>query len=425
LRILFVCHRFPFPPSRGGKIRPFNIIKHLTESGHEVHVASIARSADEAKDGKGLSEHCAGYLMAQVRSPLSMAKACVNLATTTPSSMGYFHSPRLARDIRDLLDSKSFDLIFVHCSSVAQYVEHVHDIPKIMDFGDMDSQKWLTYAQVRPFPMSPVYWLEGTKLERAERRIASRFEYCTCTTRAELDTLREQGTAPATGWFPNGVDTNFFAPSDVPYEPNTICFIGRMDYYPNQQAMFDFCDRVLPQLREERPETKLLVVGASPSRKVRALGRIPGVTVTGSVPDVRPFVHSAAMTIAPLSIARGTQNKVLESMAMGVPVVVSDVAAGGVDAVPNEQLLTASTPSEWVAAIRRLLDDPSERERFSKAARARVLSNHSWKHSMEVLDTLIEDCMERAGSGAQKPAAAATSPDSGIINNSKQDQTQE
>jgi glycosyltransferase involved in cell wall biosynthesis len=202
--------------------------------------------------------------------------------------MGFFYSPVLARRLRERLARERFDLIFVHCSSVAQYVSGVRDVPKILDFGDMDSQKWLEYSHYKPFPLSLGYWLEGKKLVREEKRLAGRFDLCTATTRAEWETLESYGTGSATDWFPNGVDSTYFSPSAEAYDPDTICFVGRMDYYPNQECMFDFCSRVLPSVRARRPDAKLLIVGADPSPAVNKLGELPGVTVTGSVPDVHP-----------------------------------------------------------------------------------------------------------------------------------------
>ena len=273
----------------------------------------------------------------------------------------------------------------------------VRGIPKILDFGDMDSQKWLEYARYKPFPLSAGYWLEGVKIEREERRLAGLFDLCTATTRAEWETLEGYGTALATDWFPNGVDSAYFAPSEAPYDRDTISFVGRMDYYPNQECMFDFCANVLPRVRARRPQTKLVIVGADPSPAVLDLARLPGVTVTGSVPDVRPYLHRSAAMVAPLNIARGTQNKILEAMAAGVPVVVSRVAAGGVDAVAREHFLVADTPEEHAAAILRVLDDEGERARLAAAGRARMLSHHDWAHSMQRLDRIIERCVAAYG----------------------------
>jgi glycosyltransferase involved in cell wall biosynthesis len=158
--------------------------------------------------------------------------------------------------------------------------------------------------------------------------------------------------------------------------------------------MFDFCTSVLPRLRAQRPAIKLQIVGADPSPAVRKLGDLAGVSVTGSVADVRPYVAGAALTVAPLRIARGTQNKILEAMAMGVPVVCSDVAAGGVDAVTDEHLLAATGPEETCGAILRVLESSAERERLSRAGRARVLSHHAWPSSMRRLDGIIDRCLD-------------------------------
>lgn len=404
MKILYVCHRFPFPPKRGGKIRPFNMIKHLSQH-HEVTVASIVRSTDEAVEGQGISEHCASFEMARVQDSVQAVRMVARLPSTTPSSFGYFYSSDLNRRIQKLVTSKRFDLIFVHCSSVAPYVSAIRDIPKILDFGDMDSQKWLEYARYKAFPLSFGYWLEGRKLEREERRLARCFDMCTATTRAEWETLESYQTGVATDWFPNGVDTSYFSPGDESYDIDTISFVGRMDYYPNQECMFKFCENTLPLLKKRRPQVKLLIVGADPSPAVRKLGEIPGVTVTGSVKDVRPFVRKSAAMIAPLNIARGTQNKILEAMAMGVPVISSRIAAAGVDAIHGEHLLVATTPQEYASALLTILDDKEERIRLSEAGRARMLSHHAWPRSMERLDRIISRCMEYRSASPLKPTS--------------------
>ena len=404
MNILYLCHRFPFPPKRGGKIRPFNMIRHLGESGHRVTVCSLVRSPEEATEGRGIAPHCAAFEMAPVREPVQVARMVARLPLITPSSMGYFYSPQLAASVRRLLADQRWDLIFVHCSSVAQYVSDVTGIPKILDFGDMDSQKWLEYAHYKPWPLSWGYTLEGTKMLWAEKRLARRFDLCTATTRAERETLDGYGTGAATDWFPNGVDAQFFSPGDAPHEPDTISFIGRMDYYPNQECMQRFCRQVWPGLRQRRPAMKLLIVGADPSPEIIRLGELPGVTVTGSVPDVRPWVRRSALMVAPLAIARGTQNKILEAMAIGVPVVTSRIAAGGVDAEPERHLLVADTAAEVTQAILRITENTAERERLALAGRGRMLSHHAWPRSMARLDGLIERCL--AGFGATTESLA-------------------
>jgi sugar transferase (PEP-CTERM/EpsH1 system associated) len=392
MKILYLCHRFPYPPKRGGKIRPFNMIRHLAQQ-HEVVVCSLSRSDQETAEAQGIAPFCSEYHVAQVDDRVQTLRMVATLPTPITASTSFFHSPKLARTIGSLLASRRFDLIFVHCSSVAHYVQHVRHVPKILDFGDMDSHKWLEYAHYKPFPLSMGYWWEGQRVLMQEKRLARRFDLCTATTKAEWQTLEGYRAAAATDWFPNGVDSQFFAPTSEPYDPDTIVFVGRMDYYPNQQCMFDFCAEVLPRVRARRPSVKLHIVGADPSPAVRRLGDLAGVTVTGSVPDVRPHVTRAALTVAPLRIARGTQNKILEAMAMGVPVVCSGVAADGVDAVPGEHLLASSSPSECADAVLRVLDDSQLRARLARAGRERVLSHHAWPSSMRRLDAVIERCL--------------------------------
>jgi polysaccharide biosynthesis protein PslH len=404
MKILYICHRFPFPPRRGGKIRPFNMIRHLHAS-HDVTVASVARSPMEAEEGRGIAPFCSRFEIALVANPLQTLRMVARLPTTIPSSFGYFHSRGLRRRVRELLREQSFDLIFVHCSSVAPYVADVAAIPKILDFGDMDSQKWLDYARFKPFPLSCGYRLEGVKLVAEEKRLARAFDACTATTRAEWSTLENYRTGAVTDWFPNGVDANYFSPQDDGYDADTLCFVGRMDYYPNQECMLQFCRRVFPLIRERRPAAKLLIVGADPTPAIRRLGNMSGVTVTGSVPDVRPYLRRSAAMVAPLSIARGTQNKILEAMACGVPVVTSSVAAGGVDAVAGDHLLVADTPAELVAATSVLMSDLAARSRLATAGRVRMLSHHDWSASMRRLDVIIARCLAARAERYPSPVA--------------------
>jgi sugar transferase (PEP-CTERM/EpsH1 system associated) len=407
MKVLFVCHRLPFPPQRGGKIRPFNIIRHLSQR-HEVTVASLARTKDELEAGAGLRNYCSNVIAETISAPAALGRMVARLPTPTPSSMGYFYSPALAKRVTAELAKTRFDFVFVHCAFVAGYVAHVTSARKLLDFGDMDSQKWLAYAKNRAFPMSLGYYLDGTKLRRAEARLARKFDVCTCTTRAELEVLQSYGTGVPADWFPNGVDTEYFKPAEAPYRPDSVCFVGRMDYYPNQEGVIDFCRDVLPLIRARRPGVTLEIVGAEPPAKIRELGRLPGVTVTGSVPDVRPYALASAVSIAPLKIARGTQNKILEAMAMGVPTVSSAAAAGGVDGEPGRNLLTAGTPREFADAVLYVLENPAERKRLSEAARERVLSHHSWNQSMAKLDRIVAE--------HATPRALASSPRRKLMN---------
>ena len=388
MKILFLCHRFPYPPTQGGNIRSFNMIRHLSQRAH-VTVASIAHSTEAAAEGAGIEPYCNSYRAIVLPKWQAWLQMIARVPTLTPSSLGYFASGQLRHFIDRELRTGAYDLIVVHCSSVAPYVAGFSDLPKVLDFADMDSAKWSLYADTLGLPMSVVYGVEGWKLRRLESALARDFDLTTVTTAAELETLDDLGTARRTGWFPNGVDTEFFQPSEADWDPDQICFTGKMDYFPNEQAVAWFAREVLPLIRQTRPTAAFSIVGASPTAAVRELADLPGVTVTGTVPDVRPFSHRAAVVVAPLFLARGVQNKVLEAMAMGVPVVSSHPAARGVDAVPGEHLLTAEGAEDFAQAVLGLMNDPARRRALGDAGRDRVLSHHTWPKAMEAMDRLL------------------------------------
>jgi sugar transferase (PEP-CTERM/EpsH1 system associated) len=408
MKVLFVSHRVPFPPQSGSKVRAFHIIRHLAERGHSVTVASLARSREELAGAEGLAQYCTERWIETVGDSRAWMRMLGRVPTSRPSSFGFFHSTRLARRVHDALDTQAYELVFVHSSSMAPYVLGAPSCSlRVLDFCDMDSQKWREYSRHKPFPQSAGYRLEALKLERAEARLAPAFDLCTCATPAELQTLQHLAPQARADWFPNGVDSTLFQPADH-YDAGLIAFVGRMDYYPNQQAVRDFCRNVLPRLQKSRPALRFEVVGADPPQSVRGLARLPGVTVTGSVPDVRPYLARAALTVAPLTIARGTQNKVLESMAMGVPVVCSPSVSQGVDAVAGEHLLCASSADEFVEAVEHVLGSALVRDRLARAARERVLTHHSWSGSLARLDTLIAAAFaRRAGQGTNAAAPRA------------------
>ena len=393
MRILYLSHRFPFPPTFGSTVRSFNTISHLAAR-HEVTVMAPVRSKEEAMEARGIAAHCAAFRAFPVANALQTFKMGLTLPTPVTASEAYFDSAAMRREVSCLIEEGRFDMAIAFSSSIGRVLRSATRVPKLMDFCDVDSRKWLEYAQFKPWPLSVGYQWEGRRLQSAERRLAREFDMVTLATPGELQAMRDAGVQGLADWFPNGVDAAAFSPSPERYEPDTISFLGRMDYFPNQQAMIEFCADVLPMLRERRPKIQVFIVGADPSPAVRHLAKLPGVTVTGAVPKVQPFILRSALTVAPLRIARGTQNKLLESMAMGVPVVASRVAAAGVDAVPGEHLLAASTPDEYRDAILRVLEDPAERARLAAAGRARVLSHHSWPSAMGRLDGIIERCIE-------------------------------
>ena len=409
MRILYLSHRFPYPPIFGSKVRAFNTIVHLARQGHEVSVVAPVRSLQEAAEAAGIAAHCHAFHATPVTPWTQLAKVALTLPTPITASEAYFHSAQMRRIVERLLDSRSVDALIAHCSSIGRIAEPAQGLPKLLDLCDVDSRKWIDYTAFKALPLSLGYRWEGLRLAAAERRMARRYDRVTVATESEMEALGEVGVTERVDWFANGVDTDYFAPTTRPYDRKCITFVGRMDYFPNEQCMADFCAQVWPQLRARDPELRLQIVGAAPTPPVLRLAQLPGVSVFGAVPDVRPYVQRSASTIAPLQIARGTQNKILESMAMGVPAICSPMAAAGVDAMTGEHLVVARDREEWVERILEVTGDAHLRERLGQAGRSRVLSHHIWPQVMKRFDRALSACLAsatRAGAPLSAPMDA-------------------
>lgn len=396
MKLLYICHRYPFPPNRGGKIRPFQMIQHLSQE-HSVTVASLAHTAQELRDGEGLKKHCAEALGEVLPSSVRWIQAGLRLPSLTPSSVAYFRSSRLARRINDIWREGKFDGLMVHCAFVAQYALELKDGFRILDFGDIDSAKWLDYSRFRRFPLSVGYGLEARKLRRYETRAAQQFDHITVTTQGESEEFKTFGVEKPCTVIPNGVDSNYFSIQSATKSASpVIVFLGRMDYFPNIEGICRFTREIFPQIRAAMPAALLRIVGSDPVASVRHLTATPGVEVTGFVPDVRPYMQDAAVAIAPLHIARGTQNKILQCMAMGIPVVSSPEAAKGIQAVSGEHILVADGPEAFADSVINVLQDEGLRSRISAAGRLQVQRAHQWANSMKILDGVLAKCIGTA-----------------------------
>jgi sugar transferase (PEP-CTERM/EpsH1 system associated) len=389
MKIFFVCHRFPYPPNRGGKIRPFNMIRHLSEN-HEVIVASLAHTQRELDDGAGLKEYCTEVYADVLPEKLRWAQAAWALPSVAPSSVAYFRSSRLHQKIRNGARKHCFDAVVVHCAFAAQYAVGIPSKFRVLDYGDLDSGKWFDYQKFRGFPLCYGYGIEARKLRRYEKQLAQSFDYCTVTTRGELEEFKKLDATVPSMVIPNGVDNGYFQLNSKAHNGHVIVFVGRMDYFPNIDGAEYFARQILPIIRCRFPDATLQLVGSDPTQAVRGLAMVPGVTVTGHVPDVRPYVLDATVTVAPLRLARGTQNKILESMAMGIPVVATAAAAKGVAAIAGQHLLVSDEPNEFAAEVIRIFEDQSLRKSLSESARRQVKEAHSWPRSMQILDELLD-----------------------------------
>jgi len=390
MKILFVCHRLPFPPNRGGKIRPFHMIQHLGKK-HSVVVASLAHSPQELLEGQPLREYCDEVIAEVLPDRVRWSQALRALATPTPSSVAYFFSAPLAQRIQAAWRRSAFDAVFVHCAFAAQYVRDLSCNLRVLDFGDVDSTKWMDYANVRSFPLSFGYRLEAEKLRRYEQRLTSEFHLCTATTEGERDEISKLQVRVPTAVIPNGVDLSYFQPrNQTPKNSSVLVFLGRMDYFPNIEAASYFANEIFPIIRQTVPQAEFRIIGSNPTRTVRKLSRIQGISVTGHVADVRPYLMDAAVAVAPLRIARGTQNKILQFLAMGIPVVTTSQAAKGVGAVPGRHFLVADGTQAFAEQVITLLRDAKLRDAFSIAGREPLATAHSWPASMRQLDQLLE-----------------------------------
>ena len=399
MRVLFLCHRLPFPPKRGGKIRPFNMIRRLSQR-HEVTVCTVARSEAELREGLPLRAHCADLHVATIGPVRGWSRFALHGLGGYPATFGYFWAPELQRTVDRLLAERRFDAILVHCSSMGPYVADYDGCRKIMDYGDADSEKWIEYARRAAAPVSWGFALEAAKVRRYERWLGERFDACSVISPRERDVLSGYVRRPIEV-IPNGVDLEYFASRGGTRRPHRLIFTGNMSYRPNVDAVRHLCAEILPRVRRDVPDVELYIVGMDPAPAVRRLADEARVVVTGRVDDVRPYFEEAAVAVAPLRVARGLQNKVLEAMAMGVPVVASPAAHQGISAVAGRDLLVGADPAGFAQGVVTLLRDPGGRERMARAGRAAVEENHCWDRLLDRLETLVV-----GGPPAGEPLAA-------------------
>lgn len=379
------------------------MLRHLASAGHEVTVCSTTRSDAEVAGVEELQCEGIACEAPRVREWLQYLRMLTRFASGGSLSCAYFYSKRLAMRVKELVQAGNWDMIIVHCSSMGHYVSGVESVPKLLDFADMDSQKWLVYAQHRGFPMSLLYAKEGRRLERVERGLVRAFDLCTTISTNELESLMSLDRGAEADWFPNGVDLDYFHPSAARSESGIVVFVGRMDYFPNEDAMLWFREAVWPLIRERQPGLRLRIVGANPSARLRRLDGQEGVEVTGSVDDVRPYVRDADVSVAPLRIARGMQNKVLECMAMGVPVITTSLVAAGLGLSEDGPLRVADTAADYAREILALTGSPDERERLATESRRMAERQFSWDAAMEKLDALVERALA-TGRSRSSPA---------------------
>lgn len=391
--ILFLAHRVPWPPDRGDKIRSFHILKKL-QSIAPVHVGTFA---DDVRDLECAEGERAGVasMHVELRDKPNWFSGLEALASRLSISQTAFGSRSMQAWVEQLLASGTISHVFVFSGQMAQYVPAAFDGRFIMDFVDVDSAKFESYAKEGNALMRWVYSRESKKLAQYEAEIAARADMNLLVSVPEAALFRSRTGVAKVAALGNGIDTVFYDPAAAfkklhPVFPDPLTvFTGQMDYRPNIEAVSDFARNALPTIRKAHPETTFAIVGRNPAPAVIELSALPGVQVTGAVEDVRSWIAGADVIVAPLRIARGIQNKVLEAMAMAKPVVASAAAAEGIDAVDGEHLLIAANVADEAAKVSALLADTEERLRIGQAARAHVMAHYGWDAQLAPLDAML------------------------------------
>jgi sugar transferase (PEP-CTERM/EpsH1 system associated) len=335
----------------------------------------------------GIQQVCAPRIHRRWRKFTSLVGFLARQAMTLP----FFRSRVLAAQVAAWLRNDPPDVVYVYSSSMAQYVMSFENGLRIMQFAELDSDKWRQYATKSRWPASRLYQREALKLLDFERLVARTFDVSFVCSEVEKALFMKCIADVEPTVLPNGVDVDHFRSrtDDDKRQPHTLIFTGVMDYEPNVHGMLWFVRECWPQLRKRIPDAQLLIVGSRPLRSIRALSGRDGIEVTGRVPETPPYFDRAAVAIAPLHLARGIQNKVLEAMSMGLPVVATNNAAQGLGAVGADTLIVADTAVETTAAIERLLKNPDAAREVGRRAAAFVREHYTWERVFKILDQVL------------------------------------
>jgi sugar transferase (PEP-CTERM/EpsH1 system associated) len=390
-KVLYLVHRLPYPPNKGDKVRSFHLLKHLAAR-HQVYLGTFVDDPDDWQHLPVLRELCADVHAAELRPTRAKIASLRGLLTGEALGLPYYRNAGLSQWVADTAAEVKFDAVVVFSSPMAQYAAALPTLPMLVDFVDVDSAKWADYAPVHAWPMSWVYRREGRALLAFEQAVAARARCSFFVTDKEVALFRKLSpalTAPVES-LSNGVDADFFAPDPQRASPfaageMSLVFTGAMDYWPNADAVIWFAAEVLPLLREEFPALRFHIVGRSPTAAVLAL-QSDHIKVTGTVPDVRPYLQHAAAVVAPLRLARGIQNKILEAMAMGRPVVAATTCVQVITAEAGVDLLAASEAADYASGLRGLLNSALDAARIGAAGRACVLAHYSWPARLAGID---------------------------------------
>ncbi|NTU41852.1 MAG: TIGR03087 family PEP-CTERM/XrtA system glycosyltransferase [Nitrospirales bacterium] len=391
MKILFLSHRVPFPPDRGDRIRSFNFIKALSVR-HEIHLMSLSFEKDSDSSAREiLRKYCTSVEIFPVSYALNSMKSAFYLFSDTPLTVPLFHSGEMRKRVSQRLAREIFDLVFIYSSSMAPYAIDADNLPRIMDFIDVDSEKWLEYSKRSGWPMNWVYSREARCLRKFEVDIEKKCEASLFVSEDEASLFKTISRDARSISIGNGVDlsdSSEWMPRNE--RKDNIVFVGVMDYYPNVDGVIWFAQEVFPRIRERRPAAMLYIVGKNPSAAVKRLhDEQKGMTVTGYVSDVKSYLMKAGVSVIPLRIARGIQNKVLEAMASGVPVVSTANAMEGIGADNGVDFLMADNAEDFAQKTLQLMENNELAERIACNAFRFVSERFSWQKKANELDALM------------------------------------
>ncbi len=392
-QFLFLVHRVPYPPNRGDRIRSFHLLKFLSELG-DVHLAFLHDQPLEPGVLDALRPLCRQLTPIAHTGRRRWLAAATSLATGGNATEALFRSTAMRQLVTDWASRMRFSVTVAFCSSMAQYglLPALERVPLVLDLVDVDSQKWLDYAERGGGWKAPLYRLEAKRLRAREEELGQRARAVLLVSQDEADLYRGFAPQAKVHAISNGVDLDYFQPCEAAASvPDRCVFTGAMDYRANIDGVGWFCEHVWPGLRNRRPGAEFQIVGRDPTPEVQRWDRIPGVRVLGSVPDVRPYLAGASVAVAPLRVARGLQNKVLEALASARPVLASPQALGGIGLQVGTHALSAETPEQWIATLDELLADPERQHRLAQAGRDFVERECTWDSRLAPLATLLEN----------------------------------
>lgn len=392
--LLYLVHRIPYPPNKGDKIRSYHLLKHLGRR-YRVHLGTFIDDGEDWNYVDKVKTLCGETCFAKLNPLAARMRSISGLISNSPLTLPYYQDASLQAWVNALLKARPVKNILVFSSAMAQYVSQARSAHRVIDFVDVDSDKWKQYAAANPWPLSWLYRREAKLLLCYEKQIAKDFDSATFVSEAEAGLFKRLAPEVATKitYFNNGVDTDYFSPQNAypnpyPVGVRPLVFTGAMDYWANVDAVDWFARHVFPAISTQLPRARFYIVGAHPSSRVQELASLPGVIVTGSVADVRPYLAHAALAVAPLRIARGIQNKVLEAMAMEKPVVASPQAIEGINAIPGKELFVAKDERDFARQVAALLQAKSNAA-IGHAARVCVTENYCWANNLGKVDELL------------------------------------